>query len=404
MSLVKNKQILYTAGLMLFFWSIYDGILSYITPILMESRGLSNTQIGLLISVSAVSGAIFDFIISKVFRFSHYLRYFIFVFIICLTYPLLLWSTDHWAIYLLLMSAWGLIYDFINFGIYDLSARISHRSEHTQNITIIGTFKSVGYFIGPLLIAYLITNWSLSPTSLYFIYLFLAISLCFYVVLFSISSPSGFFDNGPRQVISLRWRGEIKLWRQFSHILFPILLFNTLFYIFDSAFWTIGPIFSQQFPEFKNFSILFMVVYVLPAVFVAKFAETLTSRFGKKRTAYLAFIVSSLFLLPFHFVSTPHLLLALVFCSTIFGTLAWSATAGAFIDYVSESDIHDNEIIGLKDFSANIGYIIGPTLAGITSDLFGIRSTFSLLGLLCIFVTVYLFFITPRHINVQIKN
>jgi predicted MFS family arabinose efflux permease len=93
----------------------------------------------------------------------------------------------------------------------------------------------------------------------------------------------------------------------------------------------------------------------------------------------------------------------LVFGSTIFATLAWSSIGGAFVDYVAESDIYDNEIIGLKDFSANIGYILGPTLAGISSDLFGIRATFSILSVVCIIVVCCLFPITPKHIDVMAK-
>jgi len=397
------RPILYTASAMLFFWAIYDGILSYLTPILMESRGFTNTQIGLLISVSAISGAAFDFVISKFFRFSHYLRFFVFTFIICLTYPLLLWSSSSLYIYFLLMAAWGLTYDFVNFGIYDLSARISHKNERTQNITFIGTFKSVGYTIGPLLIAFLISYWSFSPSSLYFIYLFLALSLCAYVVLFSLSPPRDFFQP-VSHLKPIRWITEISLWRKFIRLLLPVLIFNTLFYIFEAVFWTIGPIFSQSFPEFKNFSIIFMAVYILPAIFVIKFAESITGRFGKKRTAYVSFILSSLFLIPFAFTSSPFVIIGLIFFSTVTGSLAWSAIAGAFVDYVAESDIHDNEIIGLKDFSANIGYIIGPTLAGLVSDSVGIRPTFAILGIFCILVTASLFFITPKHINVVIPQ
>jgi MFS family permease len=393
------KPILYTASVMLFFWAVYDGILSYLTPILMASRGLTNTQIGLLISVSAISGAVFDFVISKFFRFSHYLRFFVFTFIICLAYPLLLWSSSHIFVYFLLMAAWGLTYDFINFAIYDLSARVSHQDEHTQNITLIGSFKSVGYTVGPLLIAFLISYWSFSPSSLYFIYLFLALSLCAYVVLFSLSPPREFFQSTPH-TRSIHWLTEVDLWRKFLRLLLPVLIFNVLFYIFEASFWTIGPIFSQQFPEVENFSIIFMAVYILPAVFVVKFAQKFTDRFGKKRTAYVSFIVSSFFLIPFAFTSSPLVLLALVFFSTMAGSLAWSAIAGAFVDYVAESDIHDNEIIGLKDFSANVGYIIGPTLAGLVSDAVGIRPTFAILGIFCILVTSFLFFITPKHITI----
>ena len=396
-------MVLITSGFMLMFWSIYDGMISYLTPIIMESKGLSNTQIGLLISFSAICGAAFDLIISKYFRFSHYLRYFIFVFIICLSYPLFLWSTNNFFGFLLIMALWGLTYDFINFGIYDLIARVSPKNKRTYDISVIGTFKSLGYLIGPLLIAYLISSWSLSLSSISFVYLFLSISLTLYVVLFSLSSSAEFFQPEPNSTKSIHWGAELKLWKKFGRVLWPVLIFNTTFFIFEATFWTLGPIFSQQFPDVKNFSFLFMGVYIFPSLFVIKFAQMITNRFGKKRTAYVSLIISSIFLLPFAIISNPIILLLMVFFSTIFATLAWSAIGGAFVDYVAESDINDNEIIGLKDFSANIGYVIGPTLAGILSDQFGIRGTFTILSIICILIVSSLFSITPKHIDVSVR-
>jgi len=393
-------MVLATAGFMLFFWSIYDGIISYVTPIIMENRGLTNTEIGLLISFSAIFGAVFDILISKYFRFSHFLRYFIFVFIICLSYPLLLWSNSNFFGYLFIMALWGLTYDFINFGIYDLVARVSQKSQHTYNISLIGGFKSAGYLLGPLIIAFLISSWTLNLVSVSFTYLFLSIALTLYVVLFSLSSTKEFFEPLPYERKSINWSIERQLWRQFGHLLFPVLAFNCVFFIFEATFWTLGPIFSQQFPDLKYFSFLFMGVYIFPSLFVIRFAQKITSRFGKKHTAYVSLIISSVFLLPFSISTSPYLLLVMVFFSTIFATLAWSAIGGAFVDYVAESDFYDSEIIGLKDFSANLGYVIGPTLAGVLSDIYGIRTAFTIIGLVCIIIVICLLFTTPRHIKI----
>ena len=35
-------------------------------------------------------------------------------------------------------------------------------------------------------------------------------------------------------------------------VLLPVLLFMVTLYLFDATFWTIGPLFSQNFPEFKQ--------------------------------------------------------------------------------------------------------------------------------------------------------
>ncbi|MFZ2152579.1 MAG: MFS transporter [Microgenomates group bacterium] len=395
---MKFKKILFTAGAMLFFWSIYDGIISYLVPVFITNRGYSNSVVGLLISLSAISGAIFDIIISKFIRGAHYLKYFLLVFILSFAMPLVLWSASTISLFILAMAMWGLYYDLMNFGIFDLASRISQKHEHTKNISIIGVFKTVGYFIGPPLIAYIITFSSVSLTPIAPIYIFLIIAAIIYIILFSLTDARDFIRPVTYRESHVYWFKELIVWKKLAKVLLPVLIFNILFYIFEATFWTLGPIFSQQFPDSQHFSGLFMIVYVLPAVIAAGFAEKITGWFGKKRTAYVAFIISNLFLIPLGPFATPTLILVLVFISTIAGSLAWSAISGAFVDYLSETDLYDSEIIGLKDFSANTGYILGPILAGVISDIVGISYTFTILGIINILVVIYLFSITPKNI------
>lgn len=383
---------------MLFFWSVYDGIISYYIPILITSRGFPTSTAGLLISLSAVSGAVFDFLISKLFRRHHYLRFFFLVFIFSLTLPLLLWSANTFAFFALAMVVWGLIYDLLNFAIFDLSPRISAENEHTKNISLISIFKNVGYFFGPLIVAFYLSleNSTLVPIS--FTYVFLCLALVIFVVVFSIGAV-----HHPFSLVEASstpsWFHEIANWKKIGHLLLPVLVFNIFYFIFEATFWTLGPLYSQQFPHLKQFSGFFMAAYILPAILATRYAQSITDKFGKKRTAYVAFVVSSLSLAPLAFTSHPYLILSLVMVSTLSGSLAWSAINGAFIDYLAESQIYDNQIIGLKDLTANMGYILGPTLAGVLSDLLGIGSTFALLGLVNAIVVIFLFLTTPKHIT-----
>lgn len=396
----KLKRILFTAGSMLFFWSIYDGIISYLVPVFITDRGYSNSVAGMLISLSAISGAVFDLLISKYIRSAHYLKYFLLVFVISFSMPLVLWGSSSIWLFVLAMILWGFYYDLINFGIFDLASRISHQHEHTKNISLIGIFKTVGYFIGPPLIAYIISFSTISLTPIAPPYIFLIVASAIYIYLFSLTDIHDFIRPVRSKAINIHWYKELFTWKKLSKILLPVLVFNVFFYIFEATFWTLGPIFSQQFPDSKHFSGLFMIVYVLPTVIAASFAEKITSFFGKKKTAYVAFIVSNLFIIPLGPFASPPIILGLVFVSTIAASLSWSAISGAFIDYLAETELYDSEIIGLKDFSANLGYIVGPVLSGVISDIVGISYTFSILGLVNILVVSYLFLVTPRHITI----
>jgi len=92
----------------------------------------------------------------------------------------------------------------------------------------------------------------------------------------------------------------------------------------------------------------------------------------------------------------------LVFLSSLINSFTWPAIRGAYVDYISESRKYENEIVGLNDFSTNIGYVIGPIMAGILSDRIGIGGSFAAVGIFNIGLVIFLLAITPRHIRVAL--
>jgi MFS family permease len=400
----QGNKILFTASLMILFWSLFDGIISYVTPILIENHGFSKTMIGLIIATSSFAGAFFDFLISKLLKNTHYVRLFLILFFICFSYPLLLWSANNVFLFVFCMAIWGLYYDIFNFGLFDFVSGNSEKQEHCQNFGVVSIFKSVGYLLAPIIASLLISNQIVSPTPLVYSFIFLAIASVFFIILTSYTSRHGFHQGMEAKRKSIDWLREIKLWKSVGSILYPVLIFNTMLYIFDSTFWTIGPMFAENFKNFKDFSGIFMTTYTLPMLVTGWFVEPITRRFGKKRTAYVSFLILATLLIFLGFIKNPYLLLTVSLASATMGSIAWPAIKGAYVDYITESKKYQGEIEGLNDFTTNIGFVIGPILAGLTADWFGIGASFSFLGVFNLILVIILLFITPKHIRVAIKE
>jgi MFS family permease len=400
----RGNKILFIASLMILFWALFDGIVSFVTPILIENHGYSKTMIGLIIASSSFAGAIFDFLISKLLRNTHYVRLFLILFFLCFSYPLLLWSANNIFLFLFCMSVWGLYYDIFNFGLFDFISGNSEKKEHCQNFGIVSIFKSVGYLIAPIIAALLITDQIVSSTPLVYSFIFLAIAAIFFILLTSYSTRRGFHQGLEVKRKSIDWLRELKIWRNVGSILYPVLIFNTMLYIFDSTFWTLGPMFAENFDGIKDFSGLFMTTYTLPMLVTGWFVEPITRKFGKKRTAYFSFLGSSMLLISFGFIKDPYVLLGVSLLSATMGSIAWPAIKGAYVDYITESKKYQGEIEGLNDFTTNIGFVIGPALAGIAADRFGIGAAFSFLGVFNFCLVILLIFITPKHIRVTVKE
>lgn len=398
-----NRRLLYNASLMIFFWSIFDGIISYITPLVITAGGLSKTTMGLIYSGSSVFGAVFDFLLSKFLKNTHYRKLFFLMFAICFGYPFLLWKAYSVFLFIVAMAFWGLYYDLMNFGCFDFVSRTAKTNEHSSSFGVLGVFKSLGYLIAPLLAGWLVVK-AVETKPFLAALLFLAISFLFYLLLLSLTK------NGSRETIKekiykpVNVLVELHIWKKVGLVLLPVLIFTMLLYVFDAFFWTLGPLYSQDFKNFSNFGGLFMTMYTLPTLLTGWVVGRLTKKFGQKRTAFVSFLIFSVCLSFLALLRNPYLILSLVFFSSMIGSLAWPAIKGAFVDYITESFKYEKEIEGLGDFFINIGYVLGPMLAGFFSDKIGNSNAFSVLGMAGVLVTLVLMVVTPKEIKIAVKD
>ncbi len=164
---------------------------------------------------------------------------------------------------------------------------------------------------------------------------------------------------------------------------------------------TIGPLFTESYKNYSNFGGLFLSAYLLPSILTGWFVGRITKKFGQKRTAYIAFIMSAVLMGLIGFMKSPIVLLATVFLSSMINSIAWPAIKGAYADYICEAQAVETEIEGLGDFALNIGYVLGPILAGLLAGLFGNSYSFSILGGFSVLVTVILLIATPKKISVK---
>lgn len=389
-------------SLMFFFYTLFDGLLSYLLPIHITGLGFSNSQMGLIIGSSNIFGLIFDFLLAKYITNTHYRRLFLVVYGLCFIYPLLLWSAKTLPIFMIAMSVWGLYGDLNNFATFDLVSRRSKFNDHSKTFGILGVFRSLGYLIAPIIAGAIVVNVvNFFPFSLALS--FISITLIFYLILVQLSpkKDSPEFDRTPKYR-KYNFVHEFHLLKNIAKILFPVLIFSATLCVFDAVFWTIGPIFSKGFPEFADFGGLFMAAYTLPVLFVNWFIKPITLRFGKKKTALIAFLLGNLFLLPVSLISHPLPIIFFVFLSSVLSSVAWPSLEGAYADYITESNSYQKEIESLNDITANIGYIIGPIFGGFMADFVGVRQVFLPLIIFNLLIVLILLKVTPKAITVRL--
>jgi len=384
---------------MLLFYALYEGIVAFLTPIIITQAGFSKTMLGLIFGSSSIAGALFDFFLCRVIRHVSYRRLFLFVYVLCVLYPILLLTANSITLFLLAMGVWGIYYDLKNIANLDYVGRFTDKKEHVNSFGMIMAFQTVGFLIGPIVAGALLAE-AFAWRPIVMAWIFLSISFCFFLGLLFLTrgnTQSTKFDCMPNRGIKAEWR----LWRKLGKVLFPVLILSLYINMIDASFWTIGPLIGETFSHMDGLAGLVMTAYTLPGLLVGWGIGVVTKRFGKKRTAFLNLLIGSLFLMLLPLYPNSILLLVGIFVAALFYAGAFPSISGAYADYVSETKGYEKEIEGLQDCYANAGYIVGPMMAGFFADQFGNLETFFLIGLLGAIIALILLFTATKPINVR---
>jgi MFS family permease len=385
--------------LMLFFWTLFDGLMSYVTPVIINEHGFSGTALGFIIGSSSIAGAFFDFFLCRFVPNTNFRRAFIGMFILSALFPMIMLKGTMVWMFIAGMAVWGLYYDLYRIATYDFISRRPASEEHAASFGIVQTFIALGYLLAPLVAGFLIHENVVGSAPIVACYLFLGIALYLFILaLFSVRSVTRYQHTVKRPSISLL--REIRIWRKLGTKIRPVLALTIMLNVVSAFYMTIGPLLTEDLTELGSFGGLFMASEMLPMLIIGWFVGQFTIKFGKKRTAITSFLIGSSILVVLGFMQNVYLLIAVSFAASFFTSLAIPALNGAYADYISEARTIAIEVETMEDMSGNTGYVIGPILAGFVSDILGYHLAFSFLGICGVVVALYLFYITPKSINV----
>ena len=119
----NSHRPLYLFSVMLFFFVIFDGMISYISPLVISEAGVSDTVMGVIIASSSVAGAIFDLVLCRFLKNTNFRRLLIIIFASALFYPLVLSQSKAVFGFVIAMILWGFYYDLLNLAQFDFVAR-----------------------------------------------------------------------------------------------------------------------------------------------------------------------------------------------------------------------------------------------------------------------------------------
>jgi MFS family permease len=397
-------------GFLILFWTLFDGILQYAVPLVITGEGISKTMLGIIIGTSSIAGMLFDLFLCKLIKKPNLRRTYLIMFAICIIFPLVLMTAKTAWMYVLAMVIWGLYYDLFNIGRYEFVAQYIKEDEHASSFGVLQVFSSLGYLLSPLFAGFLIAQ-TLDAKPFIASWVFLGLAFVSFMILIALlikqkKHPESYVSETLKEIncdCKPKY-SEIYIWKRVGTLILPVLLVTLMINVIDAIFCEIGPLVAEGWVSLGILAGLFLVAYLLPFVFVGWFVGSITQRFGKKKTAIYSLLLSSLFLVPFFFVTNPIILIILTFFSGTFLAICDPANRATYADYVSETPDIETDIESQADFATNAGYVIGPIMAGFLADTLGNIPAFAVIGIFGIIVALILLAITPKEINITLDD
>lgn len=387
-------------GIIFFSLALFNAIISYIIPGVMLDSGLSESEMGIILSTSSVFGILMDFILNKYVKSTNYIRMIFYTIILMIAFPFTIIFSNAIGLYILGMAIWALFTDLWNFAFHDFVSREAKIAYHVSSFAFMSMFNDLGYVLGTLVSS---TVEMYSDTNILYILLgILLFATALLGLIFTKKSKEKKIESIHKDdiLVTKNLKSLLLIARKLS----PLLILTVLIFTIEAVTWTVTPVIARIAPELEGLGGLILALTFIVGLFAYFLTEPITRKIGKKKTAVISFIISSLLLIPQGLVSSAFLYLLFSTFSAFISGFFFPAIGGAFADYLSESKSYDNEIMVADSMSKNIAYIIGPALGGILMQLTNSTILFSYLGIFVTIIGIIIFITLPKNIDFRDKT
>lgn len=379
----------------MFFVFLADAMLSDFVPGYLEGIMGSPLLMGIVMSTSSVAGLILDLLFARVLRNLSVSKMVALAFVGCICFVGLLLFSTYWPwvlILVLAMVTWGLYYEFFGFSGQKFVVGIAAPVQRTAVWSVIETLRAVAYAIGPLALAWVARYGE--RQSLVFVGAVLSFGFLLFGAMKTKYKPEIEVDHAKITI----WH-EINHWISLFRHIWPMVILGITLVLIDAVFWTTGTVVNDQLAKENPLGGFFITTYMISSMFVGLAFGGKEIKSHKKTMAFVFTLLSGIVLLFMTYLHVWWWYLVIVLVSSLMSALSWPLLDAVYTDLLSRMGREHIHMIGLKNASNSIAYMIGPILAGAMATLVGNIESFVYMGWLLVGVAVFLLIFTPRKLR-----
>lgn len=387
----------------MFFVFLADAMLSDFVPGYLENIMGSPLLMGLVMSTSSVAGLILDLLFARVLRNLSVSKMVMLAFAGCIGFVGLLLVSTYWPFILILVLAmvtWGLYYEFFGFSGQKFVVGIAAPTQRTAVWSVIETLRAIAYAIGPLALAW-VTQYGERQSLI-----FVALVLCVGFVMFGLMKTKYKPEVEVEHAKITIWH-EVQHWTSLFKHIWPMVILGITLVLIDAVYWTTGTVVNDQLALQHPLGGFFITTYMLSSMFVGVVFGRKEIKSHKKMMAFIFTLISGIVLMFMTVIQVWWWYLLVVLLSSMMSALAWPLLDAVYTDLLARMGRENIHMIGLKNASNSIAYMIGPILAGGMATLVGNIESFVYMGGLLVVVSIILLIFTPRKLKLpqtEIQN
>lgn len=403
-SRIRSKiSIVLIFTLPLFFIFLADSILSYIFPIVVEQKLNSNLLMGIVMSASSVVGVICDLSFSQLLKERTWKFQLISGILISLLFPMLLQISDYvaaFALFLLASLLWGIYYELLSFAQQEFIVTEEKTKSYSRDWGIVFSTILLTGVIGPIIGSLMLQQMNFIRTVIVITLQAMALMFTFVLIFFT---PYHHKIKKTESKIKIAFNlfRELGYWQILSRAILPVLIMGIMTEVIEATFWTIGGLFGREVMGNTGLDWVVFTAFSVPLIIGSIILAKLNVHHHKKLFSQLALLVCGVLMTAIYLSrSSTSLLLVVVAVSSIFFAFASPLNEAVYSDLIdrvgADKQLH---LLGLAKANSSVAYIITPIIVGFLADRTGYHSTFALVGVFAIVISVVLLVISPRKIH-----
>lgn len=383
---------------------IADGTMSYVFPIVVEQNLKSNTMMGIIMSLSSVTGLVCDFIFPSLISRKHWKQLLIACVLMALLFPVFSYFGELFNLvlfFVLASVAWGVYYEFLAFSQQNYIIESNKERNFSKDWGLLAVLISIMEVIAPILGSTLLVVGGLSyPMA---VLIMLSVTLAILMLQETKSEEDIEINSVSRELMKLI--KEFKMWDLLYGKVWQVLLVSFVLQSVFATYWTFGGLFGQQLVGNEGMDWIVIVLYAIPSLIASLLLTKFMVKKNKKKLTQI-FLISGGLLLSLLVFTRESLYLTglLILLSSLMFAFAYPLNNAVFSDLGARLGKEKNHLFGMMNAIGSIAFIVIPIALGVLSDSYGYIYAFAFTGAFSMIAGVVIIIKTPRKIRLPQKE